>query len=176
MKMKKIIIVALAVFISSITIAQMPTPPQSNGNITNSSLDKFIGTWMWNNGADTLKIVLKKENILLPFLENSRVDMLIGFHIYKQGNSVIESSISNYNSSYSDNQYTILGGNRVGIDNLDINCAIKDNAKNKIGDLKLTINTSQNQLLWTLKNKQGVKIGNYDYTFSYPLSLTLLKQ
>ena len=71
----------------------MPTPPKPDGNITNNSLDKFIGTWVWINGTDTLKIVLKKENILLPFPENSRADFIIGFHIFKQGNDIVESSI-----------------------------------------------------------------------------------
>lgn len=175
--MKKIIIVAVAVLISCRTIAQMPTPPQPNGNITNSSLDKFIGTWMWTNGTDTIKIVLKKENILLPFPENSRADAIVGFHIFKQGNNIVESSISYVNTNYSDKYSTILGGNSVGIGNPnEIECSIKNIAKNKIGQLKLVINSSHNQLSWTLKNREGVKIGNYDFTFSFPLSLTLQKQ
>jgi hypothetical protein len=174
--MKNVLLIFFAVVFSNRIIAQTLILPQPNGNITNSSLDKFVGTWMWTNGTDTLKIVFKKENILVPFLENSRADLLIGFHIYKQGTTVIESSIANSNTSFSDNLFTIIGGNRVGIDNLDIRCDIKDSAKNKVGALKLTMNTSQNQLFWTLENNEGLKIGPYDFTFSYPLSLTLNRQ
>lgn len=175
--MKKITIIGIAFLISCSTIAQMPTPPQPNGNITNSSLDKFVGTWMWNNGTDTLKIVLKKENILLPFPENSRADAIVGFHIFKQGNNIVESSINYVNTVYADKKCTILGGNSVGFDNPnEIGGSLKNMAKNKLGQLKLVINSSLNQLSWTLKNREGVKIGNYDYTFSYSLSLTLHKQ
>lgn len=173
--MEKIFLAAFAVIMAGNIIAQQPTPPQPNGNIINPSLDKFVGTWVWVSGNDTLRIILKKENILLPFPENSRADLLIGFHIYKKGNTVIESSISNSSSSYIDKQYTILGGNRAGIDNSEITCSIKNLSKNKSGELKLSINSSNSQLSWNLKNREGVKIGNYDYTFSYLLSLTLQK-
>ena len=175
--MKKIIIIGIAFLISSSAIAQMPPPPQPNGNITNSSLDKFIGTWVWSNGTETLTLVLKKENILLPFPENSRAESIIGFHKFEQGNTIVESSISYVNTNFSDKHYTIIGGNREGFDNPnEITCKIKNIAKNKSGDLKLVMNSSLNQLSWTLDNREGIKIGNYDYTFSYPKSLTLQKQ
>jgi hypothetical protein len=175
--MKKIIIIGIAFLISCGTIAQMPTPPQPNGNIINASIDKFIGTWVWSNGTETLTLVLKKENILLPFLKNSRSDMIIGFHKFEQGNTIVESSISYVNTNYSDNHSTITGVNVVGVDNPnELICSIVNIAKNKSGDLKLVINSSLNQLTWTLKNREGIKIGNYDYTFSYPGSLTLQKQ
>jgi hypothetical protein len=176
--MKKIIIIGIAFLISCGTIAQMPTPPQPNGNITNSSIDKFIGTGVWSNGTETLTLVLKKENILLHFPENSRAESIIGFHKFEQGNTIVESSISYVNTNFSDKHYTIIGGNRDGFDNPnEITCKIKNIAKNKSGDLKLVMNSSLNQLSWTLKNSEGIRIGGeYDITFSYPRSLTLQKQ
>jgi hypothetical protein len=175
--MKKIIIIGIAFLISSSAIAQMPPPPQPNGNITNSSLDKFIGTWVWSNGTETLTLVLKKENILLAFVENSRADVIIGFHKFEQGNTIVESSISYVNTNFSDGHSTIIGGNREGFDNpYEITCKIKNIAKNKSGDLKLVMNSSLDQLSWTLENSEGIRIGNYDITFSYPRSLTLQKQ
>jgi hypothetical protein len=175
--MKKILIIGIAFLISCGTIAQMPTPPQPNGNITNSSIDKFIGTWVWSNGTETLTLVLKKENILLPFPENSRAESIIGFHKFEQGNTVVESSISYVNTNFSDGHSTIIGGNREGFENpYEITCKIKNIAKNKSGDLKLVMNSSLDQLSWTLKNSEGIRIGNYDITFSYPRSLTLQKQ
>ncbi len=175
--MKKILIFLFAFSILKKTNAQMPTPPQVNGNITNSTLDKFVGNWMWTNGTDTLKLVLKKENILLPFPENSRADVIIGFHIFKEGNLVIESSIDYINTNFSDKHSTIIGGNREGYgDPNEIGAAITNIAKNnKSCELKLVINSAQNQLTWTLKNREGVKIGTYDYSFSFPKNLTLVK-
>lgn len=175
--MKTVLMLFCGLFVSSISIAQMPTPPQPNGNITNLNLDKFVGTWLWTNGVDTLKIILKKENILLPFPENSRADFIIGFHIFKQGNKIVESSISYVNTNYSDKYSTILGGNSVGIGNPnEIDCSIKNIAKNKLGQLKLVINSSLNQMSWSLRNPEGVKIGPYDYSFSYPRTLVLSRQ
>lgn len=132
---------------------------------------------MWNSGTDTLKLVLKKENILLPFPENSRADAIIGFHIFKQGNKIVESSINHINTNFSDKYFTILGGNAVGIDNPnEIGCTIHNIEKNKRGKLILVINSSQNQLSWFLSNREGVKIGPYDYSFSYPRTFVLIRQ
>lgn len=175
--MKKTILLGITFLISCCTIAQTPTLPEPNGNIANPSLDKFIGTWVWSNGTESLTLVLKKENILLPFFENSRADVIIGFHMFKQGNAIVESSLSYVNTNYSDKRFTILAGNTVGVDNPNkIGGTIENTAKNKLGQLKLVINSSLDQLSWTLNNSEGVRIGKFDYTFSYPLSLILQKQ
>ena len=87
--MKKIFILLFTVIVIGNVKGQMPNNPQPNGNVLNPSLDKFVGTWVWISGVDTLKIVLKKDNMLLPFPENSRADCIIGFHIFKKGNVII---------------------------------------------------------------------------------------
>ena len=172
--MNKLSFLLSLLLLTSAVFAQMPTPPQPNGNIANSTLDKFVGTWRWISGSDTLLIVLKKENILLPFPTNSRADAIIGFHIFKQSGQVIESSINYTNTNYSDKHSTLLGGNTVGIDNPnEIQVYIKNVSKNKSGKVDLIINAAQNQLSWNLKNTPGVKIGIFDRSFSYPLNLTL---
>ncbi|MFN4286742.1 MAG: DUF6705 family protein [Lacibacter sp.] len=175
---KYLFIIIFGLFVSTLSIAQMPTPPQPNGNITNPTLDKFVGTWLWTNGVVTLKIILKKENILLPFPENSRADAIVGFHIFKQGNNIIESSMGYIHTNHNDKYYSILGGNSgVGFDNPnEIGCSIRNIAKNKSGELTLIINSSLDKLVWTLKNYEGVKIGPYDYSFSYPRTFVLIRQ
>ncbi len=150
------------------------TLPLPNENILNSSLDKFIGTWVNVTGKDTMKITLKKENILLPTHQNSREDFIIGYHLYKKGNTTIENSIIFSNSTYYDKHSTILGGNHNNGDTLF--CSLKDLSKNKLISLKLIINAAHTQLKWSLANREGLHIGNFDYTFTLPKSLTLLKQ
>lgn len=175
--MKKILILIFTISITFEISAQLPSFPQPNGNILNPSLDKFVGTWVWISGIDTLKIVLKKENVLLPFHDNSRADRIIGFHIFKKGNVIIEQSISYVNTNCSDKKFTFFGGNSVGLDNPNqITGSLINKAKNKNGHLKLLINSSFNELNWSLENREGVRVGTYDFTFSYPLSLTLTKQ
>ena len=161
-------------FISQVSFAQMPDPPQPNGNIINNSLNKFVGTWRWTSGTDTVTIILKKENILLPFPENSHADLIIGFHIYKKGNNIIENSIIFSKTNFIDKHSTILGGNEKGNDTLS--CNLKDISKNKLVELTLILNNSQTQLQWNLQNTEGVKIGNYVSAITLPKSITLIKQ
>lgn len=33
-----------------------------------------VGTWQWANATNTVRIILKKENILMPFPENFHMD------------------------------------------------------------------------------------------------------
>ena len=147
--------------------------PVPNGNILNPTLGKFEGTWQWANGTDTVRIVLRKENILLPFPENSRTDAIIGFHLYKRSNSTIEGSINHINTSHSDKLFTMLGTNDNSGDTLF--CSLKDISKNKFGSLNLVLKSGRNELKWTLRNREGVKIGPFDYGFTLPLSLVLRK-
>ncbi|HET9057327.1 MAG TPA: hypothetical protein VFN30_10835 [Chitinophagaceae bacterium] len=113
----------------------------------------------------------------MPFPENSRADFIIGFHIFKQGNNIVESSMNYVNTGSADKHFTITATNSVGFDNPnEIGGSLKNIVKNKLGGLTLVINSSLNQLSWALRNREGVRIGTYDYTFSYPLSLTLQRQ
>lgn len=99
---------------------------------------------------------------------------MVGFHIYKKGNNTIENSIIFSHTNFIDKHSTILGGNENGIDTLS--CTLEDISKNKLVELTLKLNNSQNQLQWNLKNTEGVKIGNIDYTITLPKSITLIKQ
>lgn len=166
-----LILFGLIFFCIAVSKAQTPL---ANGNITNNSLNKFIGTWQWTGGTDTLTIVLKKENVLLPFPENSRVDLIIGFHKYKKANMVVESSLEFSQTNYTDKHSTILGGNDNG--NNTLSATIRDISKNKLSSLTLTLNTSENQLQWNLKNREGLKLGYFDYNFTLPQVLNLIKQ
>lgn len=171
---KKSVFIFSFFLLSAIAKAQEAIIPQPNGNIVNNSLNKFSGIWVWADGADTVKILLRKENILLPFPENSRADAIVGFHIYKRGADTVESSIEYANSNYADKHSTILGGNSDENDTL--NCSLKDLSKNKLGSLTLILVNNQTQLKWELKNSEGVRLGNFVYAFTLPRSIILSKQ
>lgn len=51
-----------------------------NANNTNNDINKFIGTWDWSSGGESLKLIFKKENILLPIDGNVESDVLLRVH------------------------------------------------------------------------------------------------
>ena len=55
---------------------------------------QFNGEWMYANGNDTIRIFLRAQrNIYTDF--NSLEDRVFGWHEYKQGNTIIESTYQN---------------------------------------------------------------------------------
>lgn len=172
--MKHIIIAIYSIFFLTAGFAQPSTIPQPNGNIINNTLNKFTGTWQWENGVDTITIFLKKENILLLFPQNSHADYIVGYHSYKRGSQIIESSLQYNNSSYVDKYYSISALNDNGNDTL--RGSLKDLTKQKSGSLELSLNSTHTQLHWNLKNRQGLRIGTYDWQFTLPKTLILTKQ
>jgi hypothetical protein len=172
--MKKILTAIIAAMLFTSSCIAQSTLPQSNTNVINNSLDKFVGTWVWQSGTETVKIILKRDNILMPSPENYRMDAIIGFHIYTKGTQVVESSISYANTLFIDKHSTILGSNTNG--NNILGCTIQGNTRSKLARLTLTLNTTQTQLKWVLTNTEGIKIIGYnDYSSTLPRSITLTK-
>ena len=62
--MTKILLIILAIFAFNMNKSQTLdiTPNASN---LNSNINKFVGTWIWTNGTESLVLIFKKENILL---------------------------------------------------------------------------------------------------------------
>ncbi|MCU7617855.1 hypothetical protein NZ698_11650 [Chryseobacterium sp. PBS4-4] len=76
---------------------------QCSSYTPNNQFDKFIGTWKWTNGNETLVIVLKKEKVLDVWKEDTCEDVLIGFHKYTKNGIIIESTLENINSFQNQN-------------------------------------------------------------------------
>ncbi len=54
-------------------------------------MDKFVGTWRWVSGTDTVIIVLQRQNVFIqPGI--SRMS-LVGWHKYVQNGQVVQSSL-----------------------------------------------------------------------------------
>ncbi|WP_447641918.1 MULTISPECIES: DUF6705 family protein [Chitinophagaceae] len=190
--MKKTTILAyLMLFFLSIqaghAYSQNQNSDSPNANNINNSLNKFVGTWQWTNVTDTLKIVLKKENALMPMLDNVHLDIIIGFYLYKKGDTVIENSINYSNTKFSDEYYTIMGTNNNQNDTLE--ARIKEKFSNntlKRSFLSLIIDSNHKRLEWKLgpmerKMVFTKKVGTHSqskFTLpnkSLPKKLTLFK-
>lgn len=112
----------------------------------------FHGTWMWTSGTDTVKVYLTTKKVLIP-IDNYYTDFLVGWHIYKKGNTVIESSYGNINNV--DARTIDLWNNNMV--NTKAEGAIIDLSKaSKSNFLYLALNGSQNQLTWRCTESPGV--------------------
>ena len=157
----------------NLAFAQQHHPPQAGDNFPNPALDKFVGTWIWTSGDDTVKIILKKENILFP--RNFRKDVIIGFHLYKKDSVIVESSLQFQHTNRADGKSTILAGSDNN-NNFILKGSLTDLTKGiKFVEIKLTMNSLQNKLTLVLRETPGLRYGDTsEYgTFRIPNNITL---
>ncbi len=177
--MKKIILyIILFIVLPMLVTAQPVERLDVNKQIYNPGLAKFVGTWQWVSGIDTIKIVLKKEHISMENVIlncNCGDDAIIGFHMYKKGNAIVESSIQYANTSYTAKKSTIIG-RTSNVEDIKLNAWLTDITKNKSVVLKLTLNTDRTILTWHTDVIEGVKIGPYNPGFTLPRDIILTKQ
>lgn len=128
---------------------------QTTGSyITNNTMGAFHGTWRWINDVDTVTLYLITKKVYFDINGGIYADRLVGWHIYKKGNITIESS---FGSIPNLNYRTFDGGN----ENLPTNTVsgtFKDLTKHKEGELKLTLNTTLNQLTWRSTEHPGMRV------------------
>lgn len=142
--------------------------------MANPSLNKFVGTWVWTSGADTVKIVLKKEMVQYPD-DNYSEDQLIGFHHYRKAGNVVESNMNFVQTNFAAYKWSILAGN-IGGNNIMLG-TIKDLSKEKSIRITMTLNTAQTQMQLLIKEKPGIKINATTMgVFTLPNNITLIKQ
>lgn len=143
---------------------------------TNSTLDRFSNTtWVWTNGIDSLKIYLKKTSMILPNYNGPAFDVLMGFHYFKKGNTVIENSFADLRTLPDEYKWTILlGNNNSGATNI-LQGIFRHTSKNKTLDLKFTVDATSTKAFFFVKNTQGIKIEPYDSSISLPNNITLNK-
>jgi hypothetical protein len=174
--MKKIIFAGIFAVFSNFTTAQVVIPA-TGSYTTNNTMGAFHGTWQWVSGVDTLKIILSTKKVYVNINGGYFEDMLVGWHIYKRGNSVIESSFANINIV---NGRTFLGSNEDEPPGV-VTGTFKDLSKNKYGELTLTLSQSNTQLIWNLKSTPGLKIRGpgeppHQPGFTVPTYMILIKQ
>ncbi len=154
--------------------------PQDGDNIHNSNLNKFVGTWIWANGTESLVLIFKRENVKLPIGNNIKADVLYGFHQYKQNNIVIESSTAYSNTTYADRKQTISGMGDTDFPN-KIGGGIGHLSKNKSVRYEIEYIDATHIELVKLENYPGIKIDlpgkpPFDYSIALPQNIILVKQ
>jgi hypothetical protein len=175
MKKNKIIVtLLLCTLIGQNSKAQ--GPPQGS-YITNTTMTPFHGNWQWVSGTDTVQLYLATKKVYCDINGGFYWDLLVGWHIYKQGRTIVESSIQ-YSGNI--NLSTFLGGNTTELPDKIENATLKDITKNKDVELNLTLNAAQNQLTWRLEPIRGMRAYAQGHTvpppgFTLPENIVLTK-
>lgn len=152
--------------------------PTAGSYYINNTMTAFHGTWRWISGTDTLKIYLVTKKTYCDMNGGFYWDLLTGWHIYKKGNTVVEKSYDDIDDLFFTSTISLSNG---GEQSSSIEGTLKDLAKNKYGDLTLTLNAAGNQLTWQLKNTEGLHYRKqndppFDYGFTLPKDMVLTKQ
>jgi hypothetical protein len=150
--------------------------PVAGSYTVNNTMTAFHGTWQWTAGTDTVRIYLITKKVYYPINGGYYMDDLVGWHFYKQGNTVIESSYSHINNFELSSIFVCNSESALNI----ANGSLSDLAKNKRLELKLTLNAAQNQLTWRSAPHQGMRIysGNQIVPppgFTLPRNMVLTK-
>ena len=147
-------------------------------------LDKFVGTWSWVSGTDTVLIVLEKQVLNNP-LTNTSSEILTGWHKYVKNGITIENSHQyigrninlDFDSTFTDLRITMQGITRGARKILfhrfwDITLHKRCNVNFEL------LTNSLTQAKWQLTNPPSTKYtgppGTYDL-FTLPRALTFTK-
>lgn len=161
----KYVLLILSFVISFTAFSQVQTDPDS---------DKFIGTWKWVSGSDSLILHLYKQAVHYPAPLNYDVENIIGWHKYVKNGIVTKSSIQYSGQPYLNGHSTIFAWNQSPI---KLYGTFEDISKNKECDLYLTMtDNTYTQLIWKIMEPRGLRPSGFQYGFTLPVNLTLLKQ
>jgi hypothetical protein len=159
--MKKIVSSIFLVFVCLNTYSQTVDP-----------LDKFIGTWRWVNGNDTMVIFLKKETMV----EVHNIVVLKGYNKYIKNGVVQQSTFpSNFNSNNSFNDTYFNLTNRDDSNLNKVSGIIGDYQNNK--SVSLTLNyISATAINFIVTPMSGFHVNGIPGPIKLPSDIILIKQ
>ena len=114
----KLLIAAIALLLNCSAFAQ-ETPlqlpkdyPKPGGYGKNVNLQKFVGKWQWQSGDTVFVIAFEKSirTVKTGGYKGYRYDAIIGWHEFRVGEKVVESSLKFEGDKLEEGTYTILGG------------------------------------------------------------------
>ena len=102
----------------------------------NNLLDPYVGTWLYSNGADTLKIKLRKVT-MTPSINNSYEDLIVGEYQYVANGVEKINTLNNFNTDYPMQYAHKINGNSI-LENHDVPPCNSCNPNEKRLSLSLT--------------------------------------
>lgn len=177
--MKNIIKIIILTLILLNGFIDAQTTMQPGGNKANLNLDKFVGTWKWESNGDSFSMVLKKTNAQMPVKFPYTADQLYGFHEYKDGGIIVESSLTYQNTSFNLKRFTLNSFGGLPDPN-QIIVAITHLSKNK--NVRATIQwiDATHIKILNIEEYQGLVVSTISSPYidgiSLPQNITLTKQ
>lgn len=128
-------------------------------------LNKFEGKWIFENDSEKFIVIIKNKK---TFLEGKGLEF---FRDYLQG--YYYRTNADINTQQKKKKITIYNGAISGNSNI-VRVLFWDEIKEKGGTLTFEL-LAPNKAKWTLKNKEGIRVGKFDPTFSVPTEVILTK-
>ncbi|MFC7348014.1 DUF6705 family protein [Chryseobacterium zhengzhouense] len=155
--------------------------PQAGDTIPNPNLEKYAGTWKWENNGKSFTLILKKMSGLFPMNINMSGDMLIGYHEYKNNGNIIESSLPYINDQLSNGSYSAFAAFKSSTPSTnELVIGITHLSKRKSIEAKIEYLDPTHIKIVSFSNYQGIKINTPTYTYdpaiSFPDNIILTKQ
>ena len=171
----KTIILIISIFCSMYLKAQnINCPPGSN--MLAPELDKFVGTWRWKSGTDTLTIYLYKQNI--PVVPGCNSPSIVGWHRYVKNGVLIEGTEQYAGTPYFNNSHaTIVAGAEPDVSSVtEISGGSSEETKHKSFSITLKMtNSTYTNMSWKIRNSYGLQPQDFDYGSTLPWNLILTK-
>jgi hypothetical protein len=145
---------------------------------TDNQIDKFVGTWQWVSGFDTVIIKLKKVKYLNTDPVTYHDDVLMGCHKYVKNGLAIEDNLWKFNTIGQNLKGSLYGwSNRRVADTLTVYSTFRDVTKNKLELIDMIyIQGAIPQISWLLYNRTGIDRPGKLPGLTLPSVLTLTKQ
>jgi hypothetical protein len=183
--MKKIIMLVV-LFCSTDLYAQNTVPIPSDPPICNY-LQLFPGEWMYANGLDTVRIYLRYHECL--FASNTTEPeirgRLLGWHEYKNANTIIESNYQyRFQSLPSDLQDIAIDKRSIRLsmpgcnpDKKKLTGTIIDySVENQLMVVSATFDSTLNRLVWSQRRSQAYSLGTDARGMTLPKDFILVRQ
>lgn len=155
-------------------------PPNPGDNVLDPHIDKFVGTWKWQEGNNSLTLIIKKENILFPNLQDIRADWVVGFHKFVKNGVTLEDSTMYSNTTFSDKKHTVSGKTKYNHPNILVG-GIGHKSKKKYVNYEIEYIDPTHIKIISLKNPEGTRVRApgeppFDWSISLPSNIILTKQ
>jgi hypothetical protein len=187
LKMKKIFFLVLVLFVKI-------TTAQTTGMVTEydtcNHLRQYEGEWVYANGLDTIKIFLRfhRRQYVQSDRHRSITDYLVGWHMRKQGNLVIESNYQHrfidlpFNlENFSSNYYSISLRfaeriNTCGWNSRHLSGRIVDyNELKRLQAVKIELNSAKTIMTWKQQHTDNYG-GPFSTAMTLPAEFNLVRQ
>lgn len=174
MKKSTLYLLIFLLCLSNCSISQNPPP---GSNIIRPELDKYVGNWICNSGADEVVIQLKKINY---YFQKSQFheDIIVGVHKYIHNGNLVENYLPDF---------PLIGQNKLGTIFIYIRPLLPDpnkligtfvdNRKFKNEDLKIEFrtNSGQDELIWSLSSQGDLIVPPSESGLTLPSELVFRK-